>query len=249
METAGEEQRPPLVVYEDLSKLIDHSALRPDLTEEQIAEGCEIAKHYKIAAVIVRPSDLDLAARWMAGSGVALGTVVGYPEGSDTTSVKLYATHDSLRRGAREIDTVINIGKMVARQFQYVEMELQQMANACHQAGAVLKTAFENAYLTHDLKIIACKICKRAGVDFARTSTPFSPSGYSLSDIALMRKHLAGRVKLKASAGIRTLEQVKDLYHAGCDRVGTIATVAILEAWKSELEKTAKANAQASSPS
>ena len=246
METAGEDQRPALVVYEDVSRLIDHAVLRPDLTEEQVAEGCEIAKHYKVAAVVVRPSDLDVAARRMAGSGVVLGTVVGYPEGSDTTAVKVHATHDSLRRGAREIDTVINIGKMVARQFQYVEMELQQMASACHQAGAVLKVAFENAYLTHDLKIIACKICKRAGVDFARTSTPFSPSSYSLADVELMRKQLGGRVKLKASAGIRTLEQVKELYLAGCDRVGTIATVAILEAWKAELER-AKATAQTNS--
>ncbi|MGH9667362.1 MAG: deoxyribose-phosphate aldolase [Bryobacteraceae bacterium] len=229
-----------MATYEDLAKMFDHSVLRTDLSEEQIAEGCEVGRQYNVAAVFVRPSDVDMAKRWLAGSGVALGSVVSYPEGSDTTASKLYATQDLLRRGVREIDTVLNIGKMIARQFQYVEMELQQMARACHEAGGILKVAFENSYLTEDLKIIACKVCKRAGVDYARTSTPFAPSGYSLDDVALMRKHLGERVKLKASAGIRTLEQVQELQRAGCDRVGTIATVAILEAWKAELARRAQ---------
>ncbi|HLJ13554.1 MAG TPA: deoxyribose-phosphate aldolase [Bryobacteraceae bacterium] len=236
----GEDVRPALATYEDLAKLLDHAVLRPDFSDEQIAEGCEIAKQYNVAAVIVRPSDVDLAKRWVAGSSVTLGSVISYPEGSETTSVKLYATQDLLRRGAREIDTVINIGKMISRQFQYVEMELQQIAKACHDAGAILKVTFENAYLTEDLKIIACKICKRSGVDYARTGTPFSPSAYSLDDIALMRRHLGERVKLKASAGIRTVDQVLELHRAGCDRVGTIATVAILEAWKAELARRAQ---------
>lgn len=242
MDYSGEEPRPELQTYEDLAKLIDHAVLRADLSEEQVAEGCEIGKQYNVASVIVRPADVDVAKRWLAGSQVALGSVVSYPEGSDTTPCKLYAVQDLLRRGAREIDTVINVGKMIARQFQYVEMELQQLARACHDAGAILKVAFENAYLTEDLKIIACKICKRTGVDYARTSTPFGPAGYSLSDIALMRKHLAGRVKLKASAGIRTTDQVQDLYRAGCDRAGTTATVAILEAWKAELARRAQSS-------
>ncbi|MEO7144621.1 MAG: deoxyribose-phosphate aldolase, partial [Bryobacteraceae bacterium] len=232
MELREDDPRPPLETYEALAKLIDHAVLRPDFSEEQVAEGCAIARQYNVAAVIVRPSDADLASRWMAGSGVALGSVVDYPEGSGTTSAKLFATADLLRRGVREIDTVINIGKMIARQFQYVEMELQQMAKACHDAGAILKVAFENAYLTEDLKIIACKIARRAEIDYARTSTPFSPSGYSLDDVALMRRCLNGRVQLKASARIRTMEQVVELHQAGCSRIGTIATVAILEAWK-----------------
>jgi deoxyribose-phosphate aldolase len=215
--------------------MIEHALLRPDASEEDIHAGCEIARQYQVAAVTVRPSDADLAVRWMQGSGVAVGSVVSYPLGSATTSAKLYETRDLLRLGVKEIDTVINIGKMISRQFQYVEMELQQMASACHDAGAVLKVAFENAYLAEDLKTIACKLCKRAGVDYARTSTPFGPAPYSIDDVVLMKRLCGERVKLKASGGVRTLSDVIALREAGCARIGTISTVAILEDLKVQL--------------
>jgi deoxyribose-phosphate aldolase len=185
--------------------------------------------------VTVRPSDADLAVSWMRGSGVAVASVVSYPHGCATTSVKLYETRDLLRRGVTEIDTVINLGKMISRQFQYVEMELQQMAEACHEAGAILKVAFENGYLTEDLKTIACKIVKRVGADYARTSTPFGPLPYSMEDVALMKRLLGDHAKIKASGGVRTISEVLELREAGCARVGTIATVAILEDWKAKL--------------
>jgi deoxyribose-phosphate aldolase len=229
--------RPPLTTYDDLARMVEHSVLRPDLTEQDIHTGCAIARQYNIAAVTVRPSDVEQAVRWMEGSGIPVASVVSYPHGDATTSAKVYETSDLLRRGAREIDTVINIGKMLSRQFQYVEMELLQMANLCHEAGAIFKVAFENPYLSNDLKVIACKICKRAGVDFARTTTPFAPLPYSVEDIKLMQRLLNGKVKLKASGGVRTLESAIECYEAGCDRIGTIATVAILEAWKSELAR------------
>jgi deoxyribose-phosphate aldolase len=149
--------------------------------------------------------------------------------------VKIYETRDLIRRGVTEIDTVINLGKMISRQFQYVEMELQQMAEACHEGGATLKVAFENGYLPDDLKTIACKIVKRAGADYARTSTPFGPSPYSLEDVALMKRLLGDRAKIKASGGVRTITDVLELREAGCARVGTIATVSILEDWKAKL--------------
>jgi deoxyribose-phosphate aldolase len=214
---------------------MEHPVLRPEVSEEEVHTGCEIARQYRIAAVTVRPSDADLAVSWMRGSGIAVGSVVSYPHGSSTTSVKLYETRDLLRRGVTEIDTVINLGKMISRQFQYVEMELQQMADACHEAGAILKVAFENGYLTQDLKTIACKIVKRAGVDYARTSTPFGPLPYSLEDVALMKRLLGDAAKIKASGGIRTVTDVLELRDAGCARIGTIATVAILEDWKAKL--------------
>jgi deoxyribose-phosphate aldolase len=184
---------------------------------------------------MVRPSDADQAVSWMRGSGVAVASVVSYPHGSGTTSAKLYETRDLLRRGVTEIDTVINLGKMISRQFQYVEMELQQLAEACHESGALLKVAFENGYLSEDLKTIACKIVKRAGVDYARTSTPFGPAPYSLEDVTLMKRLLGDRVKIKASGGVRTIADVLELREAGCARVGTIATVAILEDWKARI--------------
>jgi deoxyribose-phosphate aldolase len=236
MEVGSPEPRPPLAAYEQLAALIEHSAMRPELAESDIHQACEIARHYRVAAVCVRPSDVDLAVRWMEGSEVAVASVVGFPHGSDTTSAKLYATRDLLRRGAREIDTVLNIGKMISRQFQYIETELAQMAEACHENNAVLKVAFENGYLSTDHKTIACKICRRAGVDYARTSTPFGPAPFSIQDIALMRRLLKERVKIKASGGVRTLDDALSVYEAGADRVGTIATVTILEAWRERLK-------------
>jgi len=227
----------PRLCYEDIAQMMEHPVLGPELSEEEVHTGCEIARQYRIAAVTVRPSDADLAVSWLRGSGVAVGSVVSYPHGSSTTSVKLYEIRDLLRRGVTEIDTVINIGKMISRQFQYVEMELQQMAEACHESGATLKVAFENGYLTDDLKTIACKIVKRAGVDYARTSTPFGPLPYSLTDVALMKRLLGDRAKIKASGGVRTLTDVLELREAGCARIGTIATVGILEDWKAKLAK------------
>ncbi len=225
----------PLLSYEDIAGMIEHPVLQPALSEEEVHTGCEIARQYRVAAVTVRPSDADLAVSWMRGSGVAVGSVVSYPHGSATTSVKLYATRDLVRRGITEIDTVINLGKMISRQFQYVEMELQQMAEACHEGGAILKVAFENGYLTEDLKTIACKIVKRAGADYARTSTPFGPAPCSLPDVLLMKRLLGGQVKIKASGGIRTITDMLALREAGCTRAGTIATVGILEDWKAKL--------------
>jgi deoxyribose-phosphate aldolase len=226
----------PRLSYEDIAGMMEHPVLRPELSEEDVQTGCEIARQYRIAAVTVRPSDADLAVEWMKGSGVAVASIVGYPHGCSTTSVKLYETRDLLRRGVTEVDTVINLGKLISRQFQYVEMELQQMAAACHEGGAILKVAFENGYLTEDLKTIACKIVKRAGADYARTSTPFGPSPYSLADVALMKRLLGDRAKIKASGGVRTIGDVLELRDAGCSRIGTIATVAILEDWKAQLK-------------
>lgn len=231
--------RAPLTTYEQLAKMIDHSLLRPELTEEQVIAGCRLAIHYNVANVTVRPSDADLAVNLMKDSGIPVGSVAGFPHGSSTTPVKLYEARDLLRRGVREIDMVLNIGKLLSRQFQYVESEVAQMAEACHEQGAILKVIFENAYLTDELKIIACKIAKRAGVDFVKTSTGFAPSGAKIEDLRLMYQHCAPAVQVKAAGGIRTLEQAIEVYQAGCTRFGATATAAILDAWKERLARQA----------
>ncbi len=221
--------------------MIDHSLVRPELTETEIVEGCRLAKSYGVASVSVRPSDVEAAVRELQGSDVAVGSVAGFPHGSSTTSVKLYEARDLLRRGAKEIDMVLNIGKLRSRAFQYVETELLQMAEACHQQGAILKVIFENAYLTDELKIIACRICNRAGVDFAKTSTGFAPSGYTLADVKLMRKHLPADIGIKAASGVRTLETALEVYDAGCTRFGATQTAPILDAWKARLKEMQQA--------
>jgi deoxyribose-phosphate aldolase len=226
---------PPPTTYLDVAQMIDHSLLRPELTEEQVFEGCRIARDYHVASVTVRPSDVDLAVSWMEGSGVPVGSVAGFPHGAQTTCVKLYEARDLLRRGAREIDLVLNIGKLVSRQFQFVETELAHMAEVCHQAGAILKVIFENAYLTDELKIVACQISTRAGVDFVKTSTGFAPTGATLADLRLMRAHAGPHVQVKAAGGVRTLAKALEVRQAGCSRFGATATVSILEEWKARL--------------
>lgn len=227
--------------YEQVAKMIDHSLLKPELSEEAVIEGCKLARRYEVASVCVRPSNVELAVKLLEGSGVAVGSVVGFPHGTNTTPVKLYEARDLLRRGAREIDAVLNIGKMIARQFQYVESELLQLSEACHSEGAILKVIFENAYLTEDLKIVACKIVKRTKVDFAKTSTGFAPSGATLEDLRLLARHCLPAVQVKAAGGIRTLESALEVRDAGCTRIGATATAAILDAWKARLAAQAAA--------
>jgi deoxyribose-phosphate aldolase len=229
--------RAPLTTYDGLAKMIDHSLVRPELTDEQVVAGCELAKRYQVASVSVRPCDVELAVRLLDGSGVAVGSLAGFPHGSSTTAVKLYEIRDVLRRGAKEVDMVINISKLLSRQFQYVEMELLQSTEECHKQGALLKVIFENAYLNDELKIIACRISARTEVDFVKTSTAFAPTGYTIEDLKLMRKHSPERVGVKAAGGVRTLEKALEVYEVGCSRFGATATASILDAWKARLDQ------------
>ena len=226
----------PLTTGEALAQLIDHPLLAPELTDEQVIDGLELAKRRRVACVTVRPCDIDLAIRTLQGGSVKPGAVCGFPHGSANTATKLYEARDLLRRGAREIDMVIALSKLLSREFQYVQMELLQMSELCHKEGALLKVILENAYLTDELKIIACRCCERAEVDFVSTSTGFAPSGYTLPDIALMRQHLPEEIGVKAAGGIRTLDQVLEAYQAGCTRIGTASTAAILDEWKARLK-------------
>ncbi len=205
---------------EDLSQLIEHTLLTPQLSETDVAAGCELAKQYAIAAVIVRPCDLDLVTNWLRGSSVVLGTIIDIPNGHSTTAAKLFAARDALRRGAKEIETVMNTGKLISRQFQYLETELLQMAEACHASGAILKVTLESEHLNEELKIVAGRIARRVGADFLSVST--------LEDIALLGK-------LQAIAEVNSLDQALTFRDASCKRLQSTQTPAILEAWKSKL--------------
>jgi deoxyribose-phosphate aldolase len=229
------EVRPPLASYEDLARRIDLSLVRPDLTSERISGGLDLAKRLGIACASVRPSDIDLAVRLLEGSSVKPGSVVGFPHGTQTTAAKLYEARDLLRRGARELDMVVAIPNLLSREFQYVQIELSQLAELCHKEGAVLKVILENAYLTDELKIIACRCCERAEVDFVATSTGFAPSGCTLADVQAMRQYLPDTIGVKAAGGLRTLDQVLEVCQAGCARVGTGSAAAILDQWKARL--------------
>ncbi|MBI2689750.1 MAG: deoxyribose-phosphate aldolase [Acidobacteria bacterium] len=240
-----QEERPPLVTYEDVAGRLELSLTRPDLDEEEVDAACRKALAYGIGAVVVRPSDVDMAVRILGGTPVAVASVAGFPHGSSNTATKLYEGRDLLRRGVKEVSLVVNFGKMRARQFQHVETEILQMSESCHQSEAILKVIFETAYLAEDLKIILCKICKRTDTDFAETDTGFSPGGYTVADLTLLKTICKDAVKIKASGAIGTLERFNEAYSAGCERFGSTDVFAVADEWKKVLAEREAAAKQA----
>ena len=226
--------RPPLATLQDVAQMIDHALVKPELTGAQVVEGLELAKRCRVASATVRPCDIELAVRTLEGSPVRPASVSGFPHGSGNTATKLYETRDLLRRGAKEIDVVVAISKLLSREFQHVQVELLQLSELCHKEGAVLKVILETAYLTDELKIIACRCAARAEADFVQTATGFAPMEASIEDLRLLRKHLPEEIGIKA-AGLRTLDQLMEAHAAGCSRAGTDSTAAILEEWKARL--------------
>ncbi len=219
------------VIAADLAGLVDYPITQSHLSETDVARGCERAKKYGVASVIIRPSDVDLAARWMSGSTVRLGTLVDSPHGYSTTAAKTYAARDLLRRGVHEIDTVMNTGKLVSRQFQYLETELLQMADACHQSGALLKVNLESEFLNEELNIIACRIARRAGADYIGTN--------KLEDVPVLLAHSRDRLKIKCNAAISDLDTALAFRDAGCSRIELTEPGPVLEAWKEKLAASA----------
>ncbi len=240
-----ENERPELETYEALAKLIDYPLLRPELSDDEVRQGCDLAIAYQVAAVVVRPCDVDITVRALRGSGVKVAAAAGFPHGTSTTAAKLYETRDLVRRGAVEIDCVVNTAKLRSRQFPYLETELVQLAKACHDEGAILKAIAEMAYLAEDLKLIACKLVKRAEADFMSTSSGFAPKGYTGADLDLIYRKIKGRGRVKAGHGVQNLDQALDVYRKGADRIGTMHPAEILDAWKTRLEKTAREKAAA----
>src|SRR5215213_9751004 len=169
------------ITLEQLAKTIDHSLLRPELTEEDVIAGCELAKEYNVASVCVKPYHVQLATRLLAGSDVEVGTVVGFPHGNSKTSTKVFETQQAIADGATEIDMVINIGELKSGHTNYVRDEIRAIVEASHPR-ALVKVIFENAYLTDEEKVTACKLCEEAGADFVKTSTGFAPTGATLED-------------------------------------------------------------------
>jgi deoxyribose-phosphate aldolase len=224
----------------ELAKMIDHSLLHPTLTDAELYAGCEIAVKYETASVCVKPCSVFLASQILRGSGVAVGTVAGFPHGNSTVKVKAYETVQACGDGAAEVDMVVNIGKVLGGDWAYVEKEIETVLETCHGHGAVLKVIFENDFLPEDkFKIRLCEICSGLGADFVKTSTgygfvqnsdkTYSYRGATEADVRLMRKHCAPSVQIKAAGGIRNLDDMLKMKALGVTRIGASATVAILE--------------------
>ena len=220
------------ITYEQLAKVIDHSLLKPELTEADVIAGCELARRYHVASVCVKPCDVTLAARLLTGSDVAVGTVVGFPHGNSTTAIKVAEARQALSDGAVELDMVINIGALRSGKPAYVCDEIRAIVDVAHEGNAIVKVILENAYLTHEEKITGCKLSDEAGADFVKTSTGYAPTGATLDDIRLMRATVGPRVQVKAAHGIRTLPALLDVIDAGATRCGATATATMLDDFK-----------------
>jgi deoxyribose-phosphate aldolase len=221
------------LTYTQLAKVIDHSLLRPELTEQDVIEGCQLAAKYHTATVCVKPCHVKLAAEVLAGSDVLVSTVIGFPHGSNLTVIKVAEANAAMDDGAVELDMVLNIGQLRSGKLDEVQADVKAVCDAAHARGVTVKVIFENAYLTDEQKIQACKLCEAAGADWVKTSTGFAPSGATLEDLRLMRANVSERVQVKAAGGVRTLDALLAVIDAGVTRCGATATAAILDEFAS----------------
>jgi deoxyribose-phosphate aldolase len=217
------------ITYEQLAKVIDHSLLRPELTEADVLAGCELAARYHVATVCVKPCDVKLAKEALKDSDVLVSTVVGFPHGSNLTAIKVAEAEKAMDEGALELDMVLNIGQLRSGRHDYVREDIKAVCDAAHARGVKVKVIFENSYLLDEEKIIACKLSEAAGADWVKTSTGFASGGATLEDLQLMRANVSDKVQIKAAGGVRTLPALLDVIDAGATRCGATATATILD--------------------
>lgn len=233
--------------YEQLAKTIDHSLLHPTMTDSELEEGCRLAAKYGVASVCIKPYAVKRAAELLQGTGVFVGAVIGFPHGSSCTESKRYETELACRDGAVEIDMVINVGKALSGDWDYVERDVKAVCDEAHRHGAKVKVIFENDYLTQggaglggdDFKKQLCQLCERAGADWVKTSSGYgfvkqANGGYNYQgatehDLALMRASVSPQVQVKAAGGVRDLDGLIKVRDLGASRCGATATAAMLD--------------------
>jgi deoxyribose-phosphate aldolase len=227
--------------YSDVAKTIDHSLLKPELDDAFVEAGCRLAARYEVASVCVRPRDVERARDLLAGSGVAIGTVIGFPHGSVKTETKVFESRLALQNGASELDMVIDIGALISGDDGYVKRQIAEVVDVAHKEGALVKVILENAYLTDEQKVRGCHLVEAAGADFVKTSTGFAPTGATIEDLKLMRRSVSPRIGVKAAHGIRTLDALLEVLEIGVTRVGATATAAMLDEFKARKAAAAAA--------
>jgi deoxyribose-phosphate aldolase len=224
----------------EIAGMIDHSILHPTMTDSDLERECDVARKYNVASVCVKPYAVKKAVDYLSGSSVIVGCVVGFPHGNSSIAVKLFEAEQACNDGAKEIDMVINIGKVLGGDWDYVEKEIKAITTICHQNDAIVKIIFETDFITEkNYKIRLCEICTRAGADFVKTSTgygfvkqpdgSYNYKGATVSDIRLMRKHCGPRVRIKCAGGVRTLADLIKMKEAGASRSGATATESIMK--------------------
>jgi deoxyribose-phosphate aldolase len=213
----------------ELAKMFDHSLLQPTLTDTDLDRGFEVAREYKVASVCVKPYGVARAAAALRGSGVFVGTVIGFPHGGHLTKVKRDEAEAAMADGAVELDMVVNIGKVLSKEYSYVRDDIAAVVEAAHRRAAKVKVIFENCFLQDEHKIELCRICGELRADWVKTSTGYGDSGATDHDLALMRKHSPAHVQVKAAGGVRTYDRVLAVRALGVTRIGATATKAILD--------------------
>jgi deoxyribose-phosphate aldolase len=236
--------------YEQLAGMIDHSLLHPTMTDADLEAGCAVAAKYGVASVCIKPYAVQRAVELLKGTVVKVGCVIGFPHGGSTTEVKRYETEVACRDGAVEIDMVINIGKALSGDWDYVERDVKAVCDEAHKHGAKVKVIFENDYLTKggaglssdEFKTKLCVLCERAGADWVKTSTgygfvkqadgSYNYQGATEHDLALMRKSCSPTVQVKAAGGVRDLDGLIRVHQLGATRCGATATAVMLDEYR-----------------
>jgi len=225
----------------ELAKMIDHSLLHPTMTDAGLQQGCELAVAYEVASVCIKPYAVKKAVEWLAGSDVLVGTVIGFPHGNSAINIKIAETDQACIDGAVEIDMVVNIGKVLSEDWDYIDEEIKLINNKCKSHGAILKVIFENDFLTEDkFKIRLCEICSKHKVGFVKTSTGYGMvkgadgkygyHGATEHDLKLMRTYADKDIQVKAAGGVRTVEDMLKVKALGATRIGASATKSMLDA-------------------
>lgn len=217
----------------ELAKLIDHTLLKPEATEEQVRKLCEEAKTHHFMSVCVNPYWVPLCAELLQGTDVKVCTVIGFPLGANRSEIKAVEAEDAIERGATEVDMVINIGALKSKQHEVVLNDIKAVVEAA-ASKALVKVIIETSLLTDEEKVKACELAKEAGADFVKTSTGFSTGGATAADIALMRKTVGPDLGVKASGGVRDYESTMAMVRAGATRIGASAGIAIVSGAKAE---------------
>ncbi|WP_010046504.1 deoxyribose-phosphate aldolase [Gemmata obscuriglobus] len=209
--------------------MFDHSLLQPNLTDADLERGCLLARELGAASVCIKPYAVRLAAKLLAGSTVQASTVIGFPHGAHLTAVKVFEAERAMDDGATELDMVVNIGKVLSGEWNYVADDIAAVVRAAHDRVAKVKVIFENAYLKDEHKRELCRICGEVRADWVKTSTGYAETGATIEDLKLMREHSPAWVQVKAAGGVRTFEKLMEVRAIGVTRVGATATKAILD--------------------
>lgn len=225
----------PTPTLAELARMFDHSLLQPILTDADLERGCLLARELNVASVCIKPYAVRLAAKILAGSTVQASTVIGFPHGGHITAVKVFEAERAMDDGATELDMVVNIGKVLSGEWNYVVHDIAVVVLAAHARNAKVKVIFENAFLKDEHKRELCRICGEVRADWVKTSTGYAETGATLEDLKLMREHSPAWVQVKAAGGVRTFERLMEVRAIGVSRVGATATKAILDDAKAKL--------------